>query len=281
MPSCDIRSSIELRDNVALTFDPPRAFVLVSLCLAVPGVSATFSRSLFIKVETTPNPDSMKFVPDGNRVVLPEKFGTGVHFSDAAAASGCKFAKRLLKYSEITSVFLGRDFVSVNKKEDASWAPLRPLVLDALMDAFAEADEKAGKDGGKGEGGFIIEEMKPSQDTVITEEDDEVVAMIKELLETRIRPAVQEDGGDIFYQGFDPETGIVKLKMAGSCVGCPSSTATLRNGVENMLTHYIPEVKGIEQIKGEEETKGEQEFEELEKKLNGDGKEGEKAQAKA
>lgn len=220
----------------------------------------TMYRSLFIKVEATPNPDSIKFVPD-NRVVLPERFGGGVHFSSGSDTSTCALAQRLLKYKEITSVFLGRDFISVNKRESANWTPLRPLVLNAIMDAFSDAVD----------GGSIISDAKPltseQQPGAATDEDDEVVAMIKELLETRIRPAVQEDGGDIFYAGFSPETGIVRVKMAGSCVGCPSSTATLRNGVENMLMHYIPEVKGIEQVKDAAEAEGDAALAELEKRI--------------
>lgn len=211
----------------------------------------------------------MKFSPE-DKIVLPESFGTGMHFKTMEDAAGCKLAKRLLKYKEITSVFLGRDFISVNKKEEVTWAALRPIVLDAMMDAYSEAEARGGdlveavagssSSSGAGAGGS-------NSDTAITEEDDEVVAMIKELLETRIRPAVQEDGGDIFYVGFDPESGIVKVKMAGSCVGCPSSTATLRNGVENMLTHYIPEVKGIEQVKDEAEEAGEKELAEMEARI--------------
>ena len=141
-----------------------------------------------------------------------------------------------------------------------NWTPLKPIILDIIMDTFNELETK---------GTPIITETEPKPtDTQINPEDDEIVAMIKELLETRIRPAVQEDGGDIFYEGFDHDTGIVKLRMAGSCVGCPSSTATLRGGVENMLMHYIPEVRGIEQVEGPLEEQAKKEVEEIEKKLN-------------
>ncbi|KAF0761060.1 hypothetical protein AaE_003476 [Aphanomyces astaci] len=110
-------------------------------------------------------------------------------------------------------------------------------------------------------------------DTTILDTDDEVVAMIKELLETRIRPAVQDDGGDIFFRGFDEDRGIVKLQLAGSCAGCPSSSVTLKNGVENMLMHYIPEVRGIEEIVDDEDVKtvNESEFQTLEAKLRAAG----------
>lgn len=152
--------------------------------------------------------------------------------------------------------------------------PLKPIVLDAIMDAYAELDSdgtpiveppKAADAAGGGGGGATT--------GAAAEDDDEVVAMIKELLETRIRPAVQEDGGDIFYVAFDHESGVVKVRMAGSCVGCPSSTATLRNGVENMLMHYIPEVKAIEQVTTELEELGKKELKTMEERLKATGAE--------
>jgi Fe-S cluster biogenesis protein NfuA len=133
------------------------------------------------------------------------------------------------------------------------------------MDALTEAESRGGGAGlveasaGGGGGGDC--------GTAASDDDDEVVAMIKELIETRIRPAVQEDGGDIFYAGFDAASGIVRLRMAGSCVGCPSSSATLKNGVENMLMHYVPEVKGIEQVKDVAEMEGDRAFAALDAKV--------------
>ena len=146
-------------------------------------------RSIFIQVEKTPNPDAMKFMPEG-QTVLPEEHGNGLHFSELGQAKGSKLVRRLLKLDQVTGVFLGRDFISVNKREEANWAALKPVVLDAMMDAFSELESK---------GTPIIVDVAPALDTKITEDDDEVTAMIKELLETRIRPAVQEDGGDIFF----------------------------------------------------------------------------------
>ena len=148
------------------------------------------SRSLFIKISPTPNPDSMKFLPE-NREVLPPSLGTGLHFADAASARGSPLARRLLKTKEITGVFLGPDFISVNKAERTGWAALKPIVVSAIMDAYAELDAS----------GVALVGMPPppAEDTAAQPEDTEVVAMIKELLETRIRPAVQEDGGDIFF----------------------------------------------------------------------------------
>jgi Fe-S cluster biogenesis protein NfuA len=241
--------------------------VVVSQALSRPGPFLSFSslggqsRSLFVKIESTPNPDSLKFIPE-NREVLTESQGSGRQFDTVSSAKGSKLVRRLLKIAQVTSVFLGREFISVNKLEETSWAPLKPIVLDAIMDAYNELDSNKVP---------ILDDSSDAlvnADTRISPEDSEVVAMIKELLETRIRPAVQEDGGDIFYEGFDPDTGVVKVRMAGSCVGCPSSTATLRNGVENMLMHYIPEVKSIEQVKGQLETESEKELSSLEERLS-------------
>jgi Fe-S cluster biogenesis protein NfuA len=241
--------------------------VVVSQALSRPGPFLSFSslggqsRSLFVKIESTPNPDSLKFIPE-NREVLTESQGSGRQFDTVSSAKGSKLVRRLLKIAQVTSVFLGREFISVNKLEETSWAPLKPIVLDAIMDAYNELDSNKVPILDDSSDAFV------NADTRISPEDSEVVAMIKELLETRIRPAVQEDGGDIFYEGFDPDTGVVKVRMAGSCVGCPSSTATLRNGVENMLMHYIPEVKSIEQVKGQLETESEKQLSSLEERLS-------------
>lgn len=124
----------------------------------------------------------------------------------------------------------------MTKSDDASWDLLKPEIFAAIMDFFSS-----------GKPLIMDSNTLASVDTAIHEDDSETVAMIKELLETRIRPAVQDDGGDIEYRGFDPETGIVKLKMQGACSGCPSSSVTLKSGIENMLMHYVPEVKGVEQ----------------------------------
>ncbi|XP_021973046.1 nifU-like protein 4, mitochondrial isoform X2 [Helianthus annuus] len=136
----------------------------------------------------------------------------------------------------ITRVFFGSDFVTVTKSEDVSWDLLKPEIFAAIMEFYSS-----------GKPLFLDSATSASTDTAIHEDDSETVAMIKELLETRIRPAVQDDGGDIEYIGFDPESGVVKLKMQGACSGCPSSSVTLKSGIENMLMHYVPEVKAVEQ----------------------------------
>lgn len=130
----------------------------------------------------------------------------------------------------------------MTKSDEISWDLLKPQVFAAIMDFYAS-----------GQPLILDSAAAASMDTAIQEDDSETVAMIKELLETRIRPAVQDDGGDIEYVGFDPETGIVKLRMQGACSGCPSSSVTLKSGIENMLMHYVPEVKSVEQELDEEE----------------------------
>lgn len=124
----------------------------------------------------------------------------------------------------------------MTKSDDASWDLLKPQIFAAIMDFYTSGNPL-----------FLDSHTAASMDTAIHDDDSETVAMIKELLETRIRPTVQDDGGDIEYRGFDPETGIVKLQMQGACSGCPSSSVTLKSGIENMLMHYVPEVKGVEQ----------------------------------
>ncbi len=201
-----------------------------------------FARSMFIQTETTPNPQSLKFLP--GREVLPEEHGTGVNFSSPMDAVRSQLARQLFQIAGVNTVFFGRDFVSVNIEEGAgggaaTWDTVKPQVFATIMDHFAADTPVITGDAGP-------------VDTEILDDDDEVVALIKELLETRIRPAVQGDGGDIVYRGFDEATGMVNLELAGSCVGCPSSSATLQHGVQNMLMHYIPEVRGVNQIVPEE-----------------------------
>jgi len=209
-----------------------------------------YRRTMFVDTEATPNPQSMKFIT--GKEVLPEEFGTGMYFqrgarSGVSDSSSSPLAKRLFSVTGIKGVFLGRDFITVTKNNEELWQALKPQIFSQILDFYAEGlpvVETASNEG--------------ASDTTVLDTDDEVVATIKELIETRVRPAVQEDGGDIFYRGFDPRTGMVQVQLAGSCVGCPSSSVTLRNGVEKMLTHYVPEVKGIEDLSGstdEEEDK--------------------------
>lgn len=176
---------------------------------------------MFIQTEQTPNPATLKFLP--GRMVMES--GTA-NFPTAEGASRSPLAERLFGVEGVTGVFLGSDFVTVTKDPDHEWHVLKPAILGVIMEHFT-----AGRP--------VINDDAPAG-TESAEEDDEIVAQIKELLETRVRPAVAQDGGDIIFRGF--EDGIVYLHMQGSCSGCPSSTATLKAGIENMLRHYVPEV---------------------------------------
>lgn len=188
-------------------------------------------RTMFIQTQSTPNPASLMFYP-GKPVM---EVGSS-DFPNAREAMNSPLAKALFSIDGISRVFFGSDFVTVTKSEDASWDFLKPEIFAAIMDFYSS-----------GQPLFLDSKTAAAMDTAIHEDDSETVAMIKELLETRIRPAVQDDGGDIEYRGFDVETGIVTLKMQGACSGCPSSSVTLKSGIENMLMHYVPEVKGVEQ----------------------------------
>lgn len=155
-------------------------------------------------------------------------------------------AKSLFATSGVSGVFFGRDFITVTKNSDEVWHILKPLIFSKILDFYAE-------------GRPILSKEAEALDTTILPGDSEIVATIKELLETKIRPNVQDDGGDIFYEGYDEDTGIVKVSLAGSCVGCPSSKVTLKQGVETMLMHYIPEVKGVEETESAESIEEESE----------------------
>jgi Fe-S cluster biogenesis protein NfuA len=181
---------------------------------------------MFIQTETTPNPASLKFLP--GRVVLGQ--GTAEYrTSDEAQTS--PLAERLFAVPGVGGVFLGGDFITVTKN-DGEWPHLKPAVLGAIMEHFLS--------------GMPVLREEPASDTgeqFFAAEDAETVETIKELIETRVRPAVAQDGGDITFKGF--RDGVVYLNMRGSCAGCPSSTATLKHGIENLLRHFVPEVREI------------------------------------
>uniref|UniRef100_A0A182N059 XK-related protein n=1 Tax=Anopheles dirus TaxID=7168 RepID=A0A182N059_9DIPT len=210
--------------------------------------AACWRRTMFIQTQDTPNPDSLKFLPG---VAVLEK-GQTMDFPSVSAAQCSPLAKLLFRVEGVRSVFFGGDFVTISKQEDAEWRLIKPEVFAVIMDFFAS-------------GLPVVTDAKPNPDTQINDEDDETVQMIKELLDTRIRPTVQEDGGDIIFMGFDD--GVVKLKMQGSCSSCPSSIVTLKNGVQNMLQFYIPEVVSVEQVTDEVDAITEQEFSRLEKTI--------------
>ncbi|XP_056629154.1 NFU1 iron-sulfur cluster scaffold homolog, mitochondrial [Triplophysa dalaica] len=193
-----------------------------------------FIRNMFVQTQNTPNPNSLKFIP--GRVVLES--GT-MDFTGPRDAYCSPLARQLFRIDGVKSVLLGPDFITITRDNgNTEWKVIKPDVFATIMDFFTSGLP------------VVNEADAPSADTAPSEEDDEVVSMIKELLDTRIRPTVQEDGGDILYRGF--EDGIVKLKLQGACTSCPSSIITLKNGIQNMLQFYVPEVEGVEQVKDEE-----------------------------
>ncbi|MBF0563424.1 MAG: NifU family protein [Alphaproteobacteria bacterium] len=181
---------------------------------------------MFIQTEPTPNPATLKFLP--GRSVMAR--GTA-DFPVADKAQASPLAVRLFGVDGVRGVFLGSDFISVTKDDSLDWNGLKPMVLGAIVEHYLSGEP------------VVIESQL---DAIIGGEDNDLVARIKELLDTRVRPAVANDGGDIIFRDFTD--GVVYLKMQGACSGCPSSTATLRHGIENMLKHYIPEVIAVRAV---------------------------------
>jgi Fe-S cluster biogenesis protein NfuA len=186
---------------------------------------------MFIQTEATPNPATLKFIP--GRTVLDT--GT-MEFANREAAARSPLAERLFAVAGVTGVFYGSDFVTVTK-DDSDWQHLKPAILGAIMEHYMSgapllADGTVGND-----------EAHDEEDEFFDEADTETVDVIKDLIETRVRPAVANDGGDITFRGF--RDGIVYLNMKGSCAGCPSSTATLQHGIQNLLKHFVPDVVAV------------------------------------
>lgn len=180
---------------------------------------------MFIQTEPTPNPSSLKFIP--GRPVMDA--GTADYTSrDEAGAS--PLAQRLFDIDGVTGVFLGSDFITATKDDSRDWQVLKPMILGAIMQHFTSGEPVVVGGGNDG----------------ADEEDSAIVGQIRELIETRVRPVVARDGGDIIYRGF--RDGVVYLSMRGACSGCPSSTATLKNGIETMLRHFVPEVQAVEAV---------------------------------
>lgn len=185
---------------------------------------------MFIETESTPNPATLKFLP--GREVMGAA-GTA-DFASLASAARSPLALALFDLPGVSRVFLGWDFITITRNDEVSWQTLKPQVLGVIMDHFVAGRPVV--EGG--DAGLLEEDVDPA--------DQEVVEQIKELLDTRVRPAVAGDGGDIVFRGF--RDGVVRLHMQGACSGCPSSTATLKYGIENMLKHYVPEVVAVEQV---------------------------------
>ena len=179
---------------------------------------------MFIQTEQTPNPSTLKFLP--GRVVMEK--GT-MDFASPDAAVPSPLAKRLFAIEGVERVFFGSDFVTVTKEANLDWQILKPFILGGIMEHYTSGEPVVSESG---------------EAVAAAEDDDDVVAQIKELLDTRVRPAVAQDGGDIVFQDF--RDGVVYLHMQGACSGCPSSTATLKMGIENLLKHYVPEVVEVQ-----------------------------------
>lgn len=184
---------------------------------------------MFIQTESTPNPATLKFLP--GQTVLD--LGTA-DFPSAEAAAKSPLAQRIFAAGGVTGVFFGTDFVTVTKADSVDWPHIKPQILGAIMEHYQSGQPVIA---GEGAAGGHAEH---------TGEDGDVVRQIKELLDTRVRPAVAQDGGDITFHGFD--RGVVYLHMQGACAGCPSSTLTLKMGIENLLRHYIPEVLEVRPV---------------------------------
>lgn len=183
---------------------------------------------MFIQTQETPNPAVLKFLP--GQTILEQ--GT-LDCPDQTSAQKSPLAMRLFSLSGVSAVFLGQDFVSVTKDDNTGWNMLKPMILTALMEHLATGQP-------------IVTDTSGQGASSITEDDDEIVIQIKQLLEERVRPAVMQDGGDIIFDRF--EDGVVYLQMQGACAGCPSSTMTLKSGIENMLRHYVPEVEEVRPV---------------------------------
>jgi Fe-S cluster biogenesis protein NfuA len=183
---------------------------------------------MFIQTESTPNPATLKFLP--GQTVL--EMGTA-DFPNAETAGKSPLATRIFAVSGVTGVFFGTDFVTVTKAEAVDWGHIKPAILGAIMEHYQS-------------GALVIEGEQAAAHQAHDGPDGDIVRQIKELLDTRVRPAVAQDGGDITFHGFD--RGIVYLHMKGACAGCPSSTLTLKMGIENLLRHYIPEVTEVRPV---------------------------------
>jgi Fe-S cluster biogenesis protein NfuA len=187
---------------------------------------------MFIQTETTPNPAVLKFLPGR------ELMASGTReFHDAEEAAASPLAEALFDLGGVTRVFFGQEFLTVSKAVDRDWSHLKAPILAAIMDHFTD-----------GRPLFRDSETTAADEDVYEGDAAQIVVEIKDLLDSRIRPAVAQDGGDILFSKFEPDTGVVWLHMRGACAGCPSSAATLKAGVENMLRHYVPEVTRVEQV---------------------------------
>jgi len=256
-------SSTAFRTHVFASGSLARAkLVPTAPAFAFPPVTAAPLRTLFIQMQNTPNPRSLKFLP--GREVLPatDSSSAPVASFDASNKTAAKtqspLAHAILLLDGVTSVMFGADFVTVTTEESADWMVIKPQVFAAITDAYATGQPIVSADAGAGS----------SQEQPCLPGDEETVELIKEIIDMRVRPSVMEDGGDIEFIKLDEER-IVWLLMKGSCSGCPSSGATLKHGIQNMLMHYVPEIKGVEEwVDTVLEAVSAEELAKLEEKLN-------------
>lgn len=186
---------------------------------------------MFIQTEETPNPESLKFIPGKIITKMP------MNFLDQSQAINSPLAQKLFELESVKSVFFGYDFITVTKHEDKKWPIIKAEIIVTIMDFMISGIEP------------VIEpksQQNPEKNTDPTSDEDKIINEIKEIIETRVRPAVMQDGGDIIFHDF--KDGIVRVELHGACSGCPSSTVTLKNGIENMLKYYIPEVESVEAL---------------------------------
>ncbi len=184
---------------------------------------------MFIQTEETPNPESLKFLPGVNISEVP------MNFLESSQAINSPLAQKLFSLPEVKSIFLGYDFITVTKKEEAKWAFIKAEILVTIMDFLIS-------------GQHAVHKAPTATESKATDnpDEDKIVKEIREIIETRVRPSVMQDGGDIVFHDF--KDGVVRLELHGACSGCPSSTITLKNGIENMLKYYVPEVISVEAI---------------------------------
>ena len=187
---------------------------------------------MYIQTEETPNPNALKFLP--GEQVMPS--GT-IYVDHAEDAARSPLAEILFKIGHVEAVFLGADFITVTKAKEAKWEILKPMILTEVMDFYVQ-------------GKSVLPSAETKKEAVVADYDanDPLVKQIIELIDQRVRPAVAQDGGDIIFRNFDAASGLVTLELHGACSGCPSSTATLKDGIENMLKHYVPEVTSVEAV---------------------------------
>lgn len=255
---CSLGVKLPQRTFLNVTVLNPQQKKLVTRtrsCLLKPAIATNWQfyqkRNMFIQTFDTPNPNSLKFVPGVD--VLGDDRGS-VDFPDWTHAHKSPLAKRLFGVDGVKAVFFGPNFITITRRdEEVEWKILKAEIYATIMDFFNSSNLPV-----------MNESSEVYEDTQLDDDDDEIVCMIKELLDTRIRPTVMQDGGDIMYRGFDHDTGVVQLQLQGSCSNCPSSSVTLKNGIENMLKFYIPEIVSVEEVLDEAGQVQKEEFEKLE-----------------